>query len=118
LTRPPALSYGIVLFLLTLVGFAVVYRVLARKKPAWRMVWLGALVAALLFSLGRWFFGWYLQLSNFGSVYATAGVLAVILLAVYYAAIIFLVGAMIIRVVPDTFAKLESKGDSSTLIKS
>lgn len=91
------LTNGVVLFLITACSFAILYRVLARVKPPWGALWLGALIAAFLFNLGRWFFGLYVELSRLDSVYATASALAVVLLAIYYGALIFLVGAILIR---------------------
>jgi membrane protein len=99
-----------VLVFFTIVGFGILYRLLARKKAPWRYIWLGAVAAAVLFNLGKWFFAWFLQITNFSSAYAAAGVLAVILLAVYYSALIFLVGAMLIRVVPETQNKVINNG--------
>lgn len=98
------------LVVFTVVGFAILYRILARKKAPGRYVWLGAVAAAVLFNLGKWFFARFLQITNFSSAYAAAGVLAIILLAVYSSALIFLVGAMLIRVVPETQNKVRNNG--------
>ena len=101
---------GTLLIVLNILGFGILYRILARKKARWRYIWLGALVATVLFNAGKWLFGWYLQFTNFSPLYAAAGVLAVILVAVYFAALIFLVGAMLIRVVPETHNKMIKNG--------
>lgn len=91
------LANGIVLFLITACSFAILYRVLARVKPPWGALWLGAFAAAFLFSIGRWLFSLYVELSNLNSAFAAASALAVVLLAIYYGALIFLVGAILIR---------------------
>jgi len=104
-------SDGLLWFMTAVVAFGIIYRLLARVKPPWRLVGLGALVAGLLLSLGRWLFGLYLQLSNLSTAFAAASVLVVILLAVYYGALIFLVGAMIIRIVPETQARVNKELD-------
>lgn len=104
---------NLLFFVFTVAGFGFVYRVLARTKVPWRFTWLGALVAGLGLALGRWLFGFYLQITNFGSIYAAAGVLVVLLLAVYYSALIFLAGAMFVRVVPETQAKRKQAASES-----
>jgi membrane protein len=97
------LTNGLVLFAITTLTFALLYRVLARVKAPWRFTLLGALVAAVLFTFGRWLFALYLQLSHLDSAFAAASTLAVMLLAIYYAALIFLVGAIMIRVFAEAF---------------
>lgn len=92
-------------FVVALIAFAVIYRVMARVKPDWRSIWIGAFCAALLMIVGKFAFGLYLQFSNINSAFAAASALAVMLLAIYYAALIFLVGAMLIRVVPAARSK-------------
>jgi membrane protein len=87
----------------TTIAFAMLYRILARVKPPWRAIFIGALGAALLLGVGRWVFGLYVQLSNLSSAFGAATALAVLLLGIYYIALIFLVGAMIIRVVPEVW---------------
>ena len=62
-------------------------------RLAWRDVWRGALVTALLFSLGQLAIGYYLGRSATTSAYAAAASLLVLLLWLYYAAQIFLFGA-------------------------
>lgn len=100
------LSDGLVWFLTVVVSYGIVYRLLARVKPPWRYLALGAVAAGLLLSLGRWLFGIYLRYSNVSTAFAAASVLVVILLAVYYGALIFLVGAMLIRIVPAVQARV------------
>lgn len=90
---------------IAVVAFAMIYRVMARVKPSWWAIWIGAIGAAVLLSIGGWAFRLYLQFSNINSAFAAASALAVMLLAIYYAALIFLVGAMLIRVVPAARTK-------------
>lgn len=84
--------------LVTIVCFGLTYRILARVKPRWRDIWLGALFAGVLLSVGRWLFSFYLLLTNFGSLFAAASTLAVLLLGIYWAALIYLLGALLIGV--------------------
>jgi membrane protein len=73
--------------------FAMIYRFLPDAKIAWRDVWLGALITALLFMLGKWAIGLYLGRASVASSYGAAGSLAVLLIWLYYSAQIFLFGA-------------------------
>jgi membrane protein len=80
-------------FVVTAGLFAAIYKILPDAQVRWKNVWLGALVASLLFSVGRYFIGLYLGQSSFGSVYGAAGSFVLILLWVYYSAQILFFGA-------------------------
>jgi membrane protein len=73
--------------------FAALFKVMPDAKIAWRSVWVGAVVTALLFVLGKFLIGFYLGKSNPGQAYGAAGSLAVLLLWVYYSSLILLFGA-------------------------
>ncbi len=73
--------------------FALMYKILPRVKIGWHDVWIGAIVTALLFTMGKVLVGLYLGKSNVASSFGTAGALAVLLVWVYYSAQIFLLGA-------------------------
>lgn len=88
-------SGSIVLFTLL---FAVIYKVVPDARVAWRDVLIGAFVASLLFSLGRFLLGWYLSTSGTGSIYGAAGSLVVVLLWIFVSAQIFFLGAELIQV--------------------
>jgi len=81
--------------------FAVIYRVLPETRIAWRHVWLGALCAALLFTLGKFALSLYLSYSNIRTVFGAASSFVVILVWIYYSAQIFLFGAEVGRVSAD-----------------
>jgi membrane protein len=78
--------------------FAMIYRILPDAPVAWRDTWLGALIAALLFALGRYLIGFYLGKAGVTSTYGAAGSLVVILVWVYYSAQILFFGAEFTRV--------------------
>ncbi|MCA9873987.1 MAG: YihY/virulence factor BrkB family protein [Anaerolineales bacterium] len=85
---------GLVLaFLLPAVAFAVIFKALPDAEVAWRDVWLGAVVTAVLFALGNYLISIYLRYSSVASAYGAAGSLIVMLLWVYYSAQIFFFGA-------------------------
>lgn len=85
-------SFGVVTLL-----FALVYRVLPDVRLAWRDVWLGAVVTAGLFSIGKTLIGLYLGTSGIASTYGAAGSVVVLLIWVYYSAQIVLLGAEFTR---------------------
>jgi membrane protein len=78
--------------------FALIYRVLPDVHVAWRHVWLGALVTAGLFVIGKSLFGLYLGHSSLGSSYGAAGSLVIVILWVYYSCLILLFGAEMTQV--------------------
>ena len=77
--------------------FAMIFKVLPDAKIAWRDVWVGALLTAILFSIGKSLLSLYLGKSSVASVYGAAGSLIVILMWVYYSAQILLFGAEFTR---------------------
>jgi membrane protein len=84
--------------------FAAIFKVLPDAAIAWRDVWVGALVTAVLFEIGKWGIGLYLGNSNPGKAYGAAGSLAVILVWIYYSAMIVLFGAEFTRTRPGPCA--------------
>jgi membrane protein len=73
--------------------FAAIFKVVPDVDLRWRDVWVGALVTAVLFSLGRFALGEYLGRGAFASAYGAAGSLVVVLFWVYYSAQILFLGA-------------------------
>lgn len=86
-------------FALNVVLFGVIYKVLPDVKLKWRDVATGAILTAVLFGVGRWGIGLYLGNSAVGSVYGAAGSLVVLLVWVYYSALIFLFGAEVTQAI-------------------
>lgn len=80
-------------FTITTVLFAMIYKFMPRAKIAWRDVWVGAAVTALLFGGGKYLIGLYIVKAGVVSGFGAAGSLVVILMWVYFAAQIFLLGA-------------------------
>ena len=87
-----AVDFIVSLTVVTLL-FALMYKILPRVKIAWRDVWVGAFVTAVLFTLGKLLVGLYMAKAAIASSFGTAGSLAVLLIWVYYSAQIFLLGA-------------------------
>jgi membrane protein len=84
---------GVISVLLTAVLFAAIYKVLPDRRIAWRDVLIGAVVTAILFTIGKSLIGWYIGSSAVASSFGAAGALIVLLLWIYYSALIFLFGA-------------------------
>jgi len=78
---------------LTTVLFAMIYKFVPREDIAWGDVWIGGLVTACLFTVGKLLIGLYLGRSSLSSAYGAAGSIMVLLLWIYYSAQIFLLGA-------------------------
>jgi membrane protein len=90
------LAHGVnfvISFVLTTALFAMIYRFMPQATIEWRDVGIGALVTALLFSIGKFAIGLYIGKSALASGFGAAGSLAVLLAWVYYSAQIFLFGA-------------------------
>ncbi len=83
----------VISFALVTAMFAMIYKVIPRVKIAWRDVWVGAALTALLFTVGKFLIGLYIGRSGVASPFGAAGSLVVLLLWVYYSAQIFLLGA-------------------------
>lgn len=79
--------------IITTVIFAVIFKVLPDAKIRWKDVMAGAVATALLFMLGKFAISFYISKSNVGSTYGAAGSLVILLLWVYYSAIILYFGA-------------------------
>ena len=93
----PIATHATFVGLLT-VTLALVYKIMPDTDVAWRDVWAGAAITALVFAVGRWAIGFYLTHSGVANAFQAAGALAVLLIAVYYLAQIFLFGAVLTRV--------------------
>jgi membrane protein len=90
-------------FALTTTLFALIYKVLPDAYVAWKDVWIGAAITALLFSLGKLVIGIYLGESSISSTYGAAGSLVTILLWVYYSSLIFFFGAELTKYYSKNF---------------
>jgi membrane protein len=73
--------------------FAVMFKVLPDAKIGWKDVAVGALVTAILFTIGRFLIGLYLGKSESANAFGAAAALAIIFVWIYYAANILFLGA-------------------------
>ncbi|TKR54422.1 YihY/virulence factor BrkB family protein [Allopusillimonas ginsengisoli] len=79
--------------LISTILFALIFKYMPQATIAWRDVFIGALVTAVLFEIGKVLIGLYVGKSATISSLTAAGSLVVVLIWVYYAAQVFLLGA-------------------------
>lgn len=73
--------------------FALMYRILPSRRVAWRHVWYGAFITAVLFTVGKFLIGLYIGKAGVASGFGAAGSIVVLTVWVFYSAQIFLLGA-------------------------
>ena len=86
------LEIAVSLLVLTL-GFSLLFTYVPDAEIRWRDVWLGGVMTAVLFTLGKTAIGYYLGYASVGSAYGAAGSMVVLLVWVYYSALIVFFGA-------------------------
>jgi len=93
--------------------FASIFKFLPDVKIQWRDVWIGAVMTAIFFAIGKWALGLYLGSGTASSAYGAASSLITLLLWIYYSSQILLFGAEFTQVyaaragrafVPDKYA--------------
>lgn len=108
------LNFGISFGFISLL-FALIYYYLPDVEIRWKDVWVGAIITALLFTVGKFLIGLYLGRGSLGSTYGAAGSLIVFLAWVFYSAQILLFGAEFTQVyarkygrkiLPDSHAEM------------
>jgi len=118
-----ALDLG-VSFALASVLFSAVYKFLPDARIGWSDVLLGGALTALLFSVGKFAIGLYLGRASFASAYGAAGSFVVLVVWVYYTAIVCFFGAELTQafarrdstpIVPEPFAvRVGEKSDDAS----
>jgi membrane protein len=99
-----AINLLIVFIIITLL-FTVIFKTLPDGKVVLRDCIIGASFTAFLFMIGKFAIGFYLGRFNVGSIYGAAGSIILILVWVYYSAIILYFGAEFTKVYADTHGK-------------
>lgn len=119
-----ALSFIVGAFL-----FSLLFKILPDAKIKWKDVFIGGVITAIFFNLGKWGISLYLSKSNLASVYGAAGSIIIFMVWVYYSSIILYLGAEFTKVyanlyggkiVPNEYAewvKIEEKKVSSPQLK-
>src|SRR5262249_41674312 len=88
-------------FAVIILLFAMIFKFLPDAEIQWRNVWIGAVITAILFCIGKWLLGLYLGRVAAGSTYGPASSLITLLLWVYYASQILLFGAEFTQLYAD-----------------
>ncbi|MEO6871791.1 MAG: YihY/virulence factor BrkB family protein [Chthoniobacterales bacterium] len=92
-----------VTFVVLVLLFGLIFKVLPDVEIGWKDVWIGATVTAALFTIGKYLISLYLGRSSIGSGFGAAGSLILILVWVYYSTSIFLLGAEFTKVYASRF---------------
>ncbi len=87
-----------VMFILISLLFGIIFKVLPDARIKWKDVMVGAITTAILFMIGKFAIGFYLGHSNMGNIYGTAGSIIIVMLWVYYSAVILYFGAEFTKV--------------------
>jgi membrane protein len=95
----------IVSFSIVTLLFAMIFKILPDAKIAWKDVWMGAAITAVLFNIGKSLLGLYLGHTSFASAYGAAGSLVIILTWVFYSAQILFLGAEFTQVYVKNYSK-------------
>jgi membrane protein len=89
-------DFAVIVFL-----FAMIFKFLPDARIQWRDVWIGAVITAIFFGIGKWVLGLYLGSGAAGAAYGPASSLITLLLWVYYSSQILLLGAEFTQVYAD-----------------
>lgn len=94
--------------MLSLTIFLLVYKFIPDVKTHWRHIWIGAIVAAVLFEISKNLFVWYLNnFASYDQVYGTLASVMVLLIWAYISAFLLILGAEI----SSEYAKMEEGVD-------
>lgn len=99
------LNFLISLGLITLL-FALIFKFVPDIEISWRSVWLGALITAIFFTIGKQLIGLYLGRSDIGNTFGAAGSMALLMIWVYYSSQILFLGAEFTQVYAKNFGRL------------
>ena len=98
--------------------FAAIYRFLPDAEVRWRDVWVGALLTAILFNLGKFGISTYLSTTATTSTYGAAGSFVLLLLWIYYTSMIFFVGAEFTKVYARHYGRRIQPSENAVSIRS
>lgn len=118
-TFAPALlrvaDLGVGLVVITVL-FALLFKVMPDVRVRWREVWLGALVTAVLFTVGRYLIALYLGHATIAKNYGAAGSLVALLIWIYYSCAILFYGAEFIRAYRIAHGRKIEPKDTAVLV--
>jgi len=81
-------------YLISFGMFALIYKYIPNTNTRWRDIWLGAVIAAVLFELAKSLFVWYLEnFARYDQLYGNVASIIVLMVWIYVSAFIFILGA-------------------------
>ena len=92
--------------------FAMMFKWLPDTRVEWRDVWLGAILTAALFELGKFVIGFYIGKQGLESTYGAAASIVVVLIWIYYSAQLVLMGAEFTKVYARRYGSRRCKSSS------
>ncbi|MEO7047283.1 MAG: YhjD/YihY/BrkB family envelope integrity protein, partial [Ferruginibacter sp.] len=123
------ITEAVLSFAVSAILFSLLFKILPDAKIKWKDVFIGGIVTALFFTLGKLGIGFYLGKSNIGTLYGAAGSIIIFMLWVYYSSVILYLGAEFTKVyaklyggkiVPNEYAEwiiIQEKRASSPQLK-
>lgn len=111
---PPELLNGLnllITFAMVPALLALTYKLVPYTRVEWKDVWMGSVIASILFVIGKKLFGMYLNWSILLTVYGAAGSLIVFIVWVYYSAQVFFLGAEITKVYAKRYGSKRKTGE-------
>lgn len=96
-------------FLILVLFFMLVYRVLPNSKLALKPVFVGSLITVILITIGKYAMSFYLAYVNPADIYGAIGSIVGLFLLTYYSSIIITIGAEFTKVYSDLQTAPESK---------
>ena len=106
------ISFATIVFL-----FAIIFKTLPDAKIKWRDVIFGAVITAILFTIGKFAIGYYLGTTKIASLYGTAATVIIILVWTYYSSIILYLGAVCTKVYAKLYGGKILPNEYATFIK-
>ena len=91
-----------VTFVVITILFSIIFKFLPDAKIQWKHVRTGAVFTAVLFMIGRYLIGLYIQKTGTESAYGAAGSIVIILIWIYYSSVILYLGAEFTQVYTDS----------------
>ena len=104
-------------FIVITLLFGIIFKVLPDAKIKWKDVLTGAVTTAILFMIGKFGITFYIGSSHIGSTYGTAGSIVIILVWIYYSAIILYFGAEFTKAYAATYGNRIYPNDYAVWIK-
>lgn len=85
------------------IWLAFLFRFLTAGRPKWQISLIGGFFTGILFTLGKWILGYLLIGSNISTIYGASGSMVLIMLFVFYSAMIFYYGGCFVKVLSDSY---------------